>query len=153
AHNFGAFPNAHTITVTITDRGGSTATVTDTVIDPVPPSPGQRWVAGLYQALLGRAADARGLAHWGGLLDGGAPRSQVVAGILRSTEYRQHEVANLYRQLLHRDADPAGLNYFTGLLAGGVTAEQVAALIASSREYYQNRGGGTAAGFLAALYG
>jgi hypothetical protein len=153
SHHFGAFPNAHTVTVTIDDRGGSTVTVTDTVIDPVALSPSQGLVAGLYQDLLGRAADAGGLAFWSGLLDGGAPRSQVVLGILNSTEYRQDEVTKLYHQLLHRDADPLGLSYFTGLLAGGETAEQVGAQIAGSAEYYQNRGGGSAAGFLAALYG
>jgi hypothetical protein len=37
-HTFGAFTNAHTVSVTIFDKGGNTITVTDNVIDP--PAPG-----------------------------------------------------------------------------------------------------------------
>ncbi len=61
-------------------------------------------------------------------------------------------VQGLYSRYLHRQADPGGLAYFTNLLAQGATDEEVAAQIASSNEYFQQRGGGTVAGFLAALY-
>src|SRR5262249_613800 len=37
-HTFGAFTNAHTVTVTIFDKGGNTVTVTDNVIDPPAPA-------------------------------------------------------------------------------------------------------------------
>jgi hypothetical protein len=152
SHHFGTFPNAHQVTVAIYDRGGSTVTVTDIVIDPVATTPSQGFVAGLYQDLLKREPDAAGLAYWSGLLAGGMPRSQVVSDILSSTEYRQDVVSGLYHKLLHREADLLGLANFTGLLAAGDTTEEVASDIAGSPEYYQVRGGGSAAGFLAALY-
>jgi hypothetical protein len=41
---------------------------------------------------------------------------------------------------------------FTQFLKNGGTLEQAAAALADSREYAQTRGGGTAVGFLAALY-
>jgi hypothetical protein len=109
-------------------------------------------VAQLYQDLLGRPADDAGLAAWTGLLDQGVSRSQVALAIATSPEYRALEVEGLYRQYLHREADATGLADFGQFLAGGGTVEQAAALLAGSSEYYQARGGGTDAGFLAALY-
>jgi hypothetical protein len=76
----------------------------------------------------------------------------VALDIEQSLEYRQDEVQALYAHYLYRNADPAGLAAFANLLTHGGTAEQVAADIVSSPEYYQLRGGGTNAGFLAALY-
>jgi hypothetical protein len=38
SHTFGGFSNVHTVTVTIYDKGGSTAAVTDIIIDPPGPS-------------------------------------------------------------------------------------------------------------------
>src|SRR5262249_59211293 len=100
AHNFGAFPNAHTITVTINDRGGSAATVTDTVIDPVAVTPNERFVAQLYQDLLGREVEPAGLAGWSSLLDQGAARAQVALAIAHSPAYRAAPVQDLYPPLL-----------------------------------------------------
>jgi hypothetical protein len=76
----------------------------------------------------------------------------VIHALLTSPEYRANEVESLYRQYLHRDADANGLAGFSQFLANGGTVEQAAAILAGSAEYYQVRGGGTDAGFLAALY-
>src|SRR6185312_5932527 len=59
----------------------------------------------------------------------------------------------LYRLYLHRGADATSLDYFDNYLISGATPEQIAANLASSTEYFQGRGGGTANGFLDALYG
>jgi hypothetical protein len=148
-HTFLAFKNLHTISVTIFDQGGSTATVTDDVTDP---TANQAYVMRLYQDLLQRPADPAGLAHWSGLLDRGVSRAQVALSIEQSLEYRKDEVQALYAHYLHRNADPAGLAVFTNFLAHGGTLEQVAADLVGSGEYYQTRAGGTNAGFLDALY-
>jgi hypothetical protein len=152
SHVFGAFANAHHVTVAISDDGGSTATVIDTVIDPIALSPNQVFVSHLYEDLLQRPAEDAGLAYWAGMLDQGQTRLQVVQGIENSTEYRSDLVQSLYSRYLHRHADPSGLAAFTQLLAGGGTVEQAASQILGSQEYYQQRGQGTAAGFLGALY-
>jgi hypothetical protein len=153
-HLFPAFADTRQITVTVTDNGGAEVfSVQDTAVDP--PFPGtanQLFVAQLYQDLLGRPADDAGLAVWSGLLDQGVSRSQVAHALATSPEYRADEVEGLYRQYLHREADASGLADFSQLLANGGTVEQAAALLAGSSEYYQDRGGGTDAGFLAALY-
>src|SRR5207302_291383 len=67
-------------------------------------------------------------------------------------EYRRVEVNDLYRRYLGRDADLMGLAYFGGLLRDGATVEQVTALLAASPEYFNTRGGGTAQGWLGAVY-
>src|SRR5262249_44202139 len=103
-----------------------------------------------YQCLLGRGADAGGLAYWSGLLDQGTSPQDVVLQMQRSREYLTNQVQALYGKLLHRAADAVGLQTFTTLLAGGGTAEQAAALIAGSPEYFLMRGGGRGDGFLAA---
>jgi hypothetical protein len=67
-HKFGAFSNAHTVTVAIYDKGGSTVTVTDSVIDPGKPAAltvvagaGQTATVGqAYAPLQARVTDSHG---------------------------------------------------------------------------------------------
>jgi hypothetical protein len=148
-HSFAPFHTLHTISVTILDQGGSSVPVTDNVIDP---TPNEAFVMQLYQDLLHRPADADGLAAWSSLLGQGTSRAQVVLDIEQSLEYRHDAVQALYARYLYRNADPAGLAAFSQILAQGGTLEQAAADIVASPEYYQRRSGGTADGFLAALY-
>jgi hypothetical protein len=117
-----------------------------------PETPTQRFVAQAYLDLLHRPVDAVGRGVWANALAQGATREQVAQGIASSLEFRTNAVQALYGQLLHRGADAAGLAAFTQLLATGGTVEQVEGLIAGSPEYFQSRGGGSASGFLAALY-
>jgi Concanavalin A-like lectin/glucanases superfamily/Domain of unknown function (DUF4214)/Right handed beta helix region len=153
-HTFRSFPGTLTVKVVITDLDspGRMLTILSRVADPPAAVMQQQYVTQLYLDLLQRPPDDSGLAHWTGLLEQGASRQQVAAGITGSTEYLQLEVRQLYHTLLHRDADASGLGNFTAYLQGGGTVEQAAALIAGSPEYYQARGGGTADGFLQALY-
>jgi hypothetical protein len=130
--------------------------------DGQPPAPGllpggsqgtanQRYVGQLYRSLLGRQVDAPGLAYWAGLLDAGASPDQVARDILAGAEARAGAVQALFQQYLHRAADPLGLAYFGDLLGAGGTREQVAALIAGSDEYLAGAGG-SAGGWVQALY-
>jgi hypothetical protein len=127
-------------------------TIFSRVADPPAAEAHRLYVAQLYRDLLQREPDTGGLAYWGGLLDGGTASTQVVQGILNSREYRQLQVRQLYVTYLQRPADARGLASFTGLLKHGGTLEQVQARIVGSTEYWQRRAGGTAAGFLDALY-
>jgi Domain of unknown function (DUF4214)/RTX calcium-binding nonapeptide repeat (4 copies) len=112
-----------------------------------------RFVDRLYQDLLGRHAEPAGLAFWKGQLDQGLlTRAQVAAGIEASTEYLTDVVQQAYQRFLRRGAEPAGLNVWVAFLQQGHTLEQMQAGVLGSPEYFQVRGGGTNAGFLAALY-
>jgi uncharacterized protein (TIGR03118 family) len=117
-----------------------------------PMSPNQNFIAQAYTDLLHRPVDSNGMAFWNNLLNLGASRQQVIAGIESSFEYRAVEVNSLFNQFLHRPADAAGVNFWTTQMLLGASLEQVAAGIISSAEFVQRDAGGTIAGFLNALY-
>lgn len=73
--------------------------------------------------------------------------------VLQSVEYRTQLVQGFYTALLHRPPTPAELTAALAQLGAGATDEQLEAAILGSPEYFGTRGGGTASGFLAALYG
>jgi N-acetylneuraminic acid mutarotase len=128
--------------------GGTTGPILTTV-----GGPNYRYIAQLYLDLLGRPVDFTSAAFQEGFLDfGQATRTQVAEGVLNSAERRTVVVEQLYQEVLGRPADPVGLAYYTGLLAQDPTTTQVEAFLLSSDEFFNNRGGGTNAGFLNALY-
>src|SRR5436853_407589 len=57
-------------------------------------NPNQRFVMALYQDLLGRSADAPGLATLTSLLGSGGTRTQIAGVLLGSAEYRGNLVAS-----------------------------------------------------------
>jgi Domain of unknown function (DUF4214) len=111
------------------------------------------FVAQIYQDVLHRDVDPSGLASWSALVDQGFARAQVVRLIEMSVEYRTRQVKNIYVTLLGRQADSAGLDNAVAFLGRGGTIEQLKSAILGSPEFFQNRGGGSNAGFLNALYG
>jgi hypothetical protein len=116
-------------------------------------TPNQAFVTEAYQVLLNRAPDPAALTAWSSALDSTQlTRLQVATGIINSQEFQSDEIQNLYQTLLKRPADASALNSFTNFLAQGNTINEVKAFILSSDEYFQNRGGGTNAGFVQALY-
>ena len=74
------------------------------------------WIDAVYQDLMGRSADAGGLAYWAERLTAGANREQVAAGVWWSLGAVQARVTALYRQTLDRPADGSGLTYWSGRL-------------------------------------
>ncbi len=143
-----------------TDNGGQNATTRVFHLTLASPAagisqsadPNAAWLNQSYRDLLGRAADAGGLAFWSNTFAKGASRTQVVRGLQGSPEYTTHEAAQLYRTYLRREADAGGLAGLANLLAGGATLDQARAVLVSSAEYFQTRGGGGNAGFLSAVY-
>lgn len=147
-HAFRA-PGRYLVRTTLRSPAGSTAEVQAEV---VVGDDAERFIARLYQDLLGRSVEQAGLGFWTGLLDQGMPRDQVALAIQESTEHRTNLIRDLYRALLRREADPDGIRFFLGRLDSGSTIDQVRALFLASPEYYRVRGGGTDQGFLQALY-
>ncbi|HEV3444279.1 MAG TPA: DUF4214 domain-containing protein [Gemmataceae bacterium] len=113
-------------------------------------TPNQRYIASIYQTLLGRAPDPSAIA-WVNLLNQGVAPAAVVLAIEASLEFRLDEVQTIYQRFLHRAADPGGLAIFSNALGAGATVEQVEEIVIGSQEYFQLNGS-TNAGFLTGLY-
>jgi hypothetical protein len=116
------------------------------------------FVAQVYLDILGRPADPGGLSFWTDLLARGAPRSQVVIGLLTTDEYHALVINEMYVTLLGRNVDPSGLAFglaFLGnlpmFLGSRNLTEALRARILASDEYFA-RQGGTVDGFLTGLY-
>ncbi len=126
----------------------------------------------LYANVLGRAADATGLANWTSLLDSGnRSRAEVVLGFSDSAEFRQKtaapalafaregvqmsfsdDVYRLYQATLDRDPDLAGFLNWTGKLAGGLSFGAVIAGFVNSAEFRAAYGQTSDRDFLTLLY-
>jgi uncharacterized protein GlcG (DUF336 family) len=106
----------------------------------------------LYPDLLSRPVDATALAVIAPVLDHAIiNRTQLVAALEQSGEYRLVQVQNAYSTFLHRTADPATAALTARLLNTGLTAEALDALLLGSDEYFTAHGA-TDAGFTTALY-
>lgn len=116
-------------------------------------SPGATsFVGRAYQTLLARSADTAGLNYWSAQLSSGAlTSSQVIAGLIGSTEYRTNAIRRLYRDALGRDAEPAGIDAWLGFFAAGGTIEGLSAALYGSQEYF-NLQGATTAGVVQSFY-
>jgi uncharacterized protein YkwD len=108
----------------------------------------------LYTNVLGRAADAGGLARWTGDLDAGVARAQVVLGFSDSAEFTNttaqsaqafanaaapmtwsDDVFRLYQATLDRAPDLGGFVNWTARLGAGMSFEDVAAGFVGSPEF------------------
>jgi uncharacterized delta-60 repeat protein len=96
------------------------------------------FVSLIYADLLGRPADAGGVAFWGGRIDGGSiTRGAFIAALMESGEYRLLRadldwIVTLYGALLQRTPDAGGLAFWRAeLVAGRARREVIAALLAS----------------------
>ncbi len=95
----------------------------------------------LYEAVLGREADAAGVDAWVAALGKGASLADVARQMLASSEAQLHAgsdadfVAALYSRSLDRSVDDGGLQHWTGALASGaLTRAELALHIADSAE-------------------
>ncbi len=114
-------------------------------------TPNQRYVGQLYRDLLHREADATGLSHWAGLLAHGAHRDDVFGRISHSEEHIRLVIDDLYHRLLQRGPDAGAFAFFLPLFGRGLAVEQAQEVLLASDEYFR-LAGGTAGGFLAAVY-
>jgi hypothetical protein len=112
---------------------------------------GSPWLTGVYQALLGRAPDANGLAHWSRQMQSGMDQVEVALAVAGSAEANGDFVVQQYGHLLNRAADATGQQAFDAALNPGMARTQVQADLLGSDEYFAHAGG-TPAGFLAGLY-
>ncbi|HVX15362.1 MAG TPA: DUF4214 domain-containing protein [Pirellulales bacterium] len=111
-----------------------------------------KYVAAVYEDVLGRPVDADGLAYWTNQLDSGTSVSAVAQAIATSAEYYANFVIKpAYLNLLGRAADDAGIAYWTGQMRNGLTDQELEAGFVASAEFYASAGG-TDAAWVSAIY-
>ncbi|HUY88576.1 MAG TPA: DUF4214 domain-containing protein, partial [Pirellulales bacterium] len=108
------------------------------------PSDNQKFVDQAYHDLLGRAADAGGLAFWVAQVDAGAPQGQIADALTHSAEYYSTVVDPAYQKYLGRLPDSGGLNYWISQMQSGLTDEHLEAGFIGSTEFYVHSGGSDA---------
>ncbi len=151
-HQYALADRTYQIQVTATDEDGDFVLPGGVALDAELPTVQQSVVAELYLDLLGRSADAGGLAGFSGALASGALSvQQIVNAMVNSNEYREKLVNDLYVKYLGRNADAGGLAGYVQLLAAGGTVNQIASSILGSQEFF-DKAGGTNEGFINALY-
>jgi glucose/arabinose dehydrogenase len=124
----------------------------------------------LYRNVLGRAADATGMAHWTGALDAGAAtREDVVLGFSESAELISTtagrfsggvwapdpvavDVMRYYETVLDRAPDAGGLAHWIGVRGQGLTLPRMADSFTRSAEFEARYGALSNQGFVERLY-
>jgi glycerophosphoryl diester phosphodiesterase len=128
---------AYTFTVVAENQAGAGApsTATEPVVPVAAPTADELYVDWLYELFLGRPADAAGLAHWAGVLEGGTARGDVVHVLRRSPEAtRYREIVRPYQQILLRAPDAASADYWYGEVRRGLPVWKIRANLLGSAE-------------------
>jgi subtilisin family serine protease len=95
------------------------------------------YLSALYQDLLGRPADAGGLAGWVAALTHGLSPQQVAHSLLTSAEGWSAFIRATYGAYLHRAPDPSGAAVWLAELGSGHASPGLMAVaILSSEEYH-----------------
>lgn len=134
----GLVQGSRTVTATFSgdaDLLGSADDATSTVY-----SEDEAFVRRAFPVVLGRAADAGGVAHWLGAMGDGATPGQVAAAMAASSEGRGRLVDQAYQRAMSRRPDADGRAYWVRRLASGLTAEDLLATLIASAEGYQRSG-------------
>jgi sugar lactone lactonase YvrE len=154
-HSFSAnlkTTGVQSIIATDTSNSGITGNQSGIAVNPVASDDGL-FVSGTYHDVLGRKADAQGLANNLAAID--AARFALLPSFanrfLFSGEYFSILVKGWYQKYLGRAADPGGLAGNVAALQGGAADEQVVANLVGSGEYFA-KNGGTNLSFLQAAY-
>lgn len=102
-----------------------------------------KFVAAVYQDVLGRAVDPASQLSFALQLDRGTPRSVVVNAVDHSAEYYANVIiAPAYQDYLGRSPDAAGLAFWVSQMQyHGLTDEQLEAGFIASNEFYARAGG------------
>lgn len=95
------------------------------------------WVALIYQAILGRAANSNEVSYYAAELGSQTPQ-QIVNTILGSVEYRDDVINYYYNQYLLRAPSSSDRTYWEGQLGGGVSQLTFQELLIGSAEYAAN---------------
>lgn len=119
--------------------------------------PSVNYATSLYNVLLERDGTTAEINSLAAALRNGYPPQNAVSNFVNSVEYRRWLIADstngFYIRYLGRQADEGGVQFWLNAMAHGVSENQVIAGMVGSAEFYTTQGGGSAAGFVEALYG
>ena len=101
----------------------------------------------IYKDLLNRDPSAADTASWLRSIEGGGSLANVVAGVVRSYEYRTILVQSYYLQYLGRSSTPQERTFWVDNIGTGLSREAVILGFLHSAEF-RNRAGNTLTGFI-----
>ena len=113
------------------------------------------FILACYTDVLGRTPAVGGseVAFWRAALATGTPRSAVASGFTGSDEYRLQMIDAAYRDVLGRAAEPSGRTWWLNAMrAGLVQPDDAHRTFLTTTEFFTVAGGGTAEGYISALY-
>ena len=116
---------------------------------------GTAFVLACYTDVLGRTPSPSGseVTFWRRALSNGAPRSAVAGGFTGSDEYRLQMIDAAYHDVLGRSPEASGRQWWLDAMRGGlVQPDDAHRTFLTTSEFYDVQGGGTPAGYVAALY-
>ena len=91
----------------------------------------------LYHDVLGREAEASGLAYWLGAMNAGADRNFAASVFLHSTESLTRIINAFYTQFLRRPGESTGVEYWVNQLrTGAMTVSQAVTVFLASDEFW-----------------
>lgn len=93
------------------------------------------YISGLYVSILGRTADAEGLASWTRSMMASMPKQQVVMAMLTSAEATQRQAALDYNYYLGRVGDINGIHYWGSVIASMGPGAAVVGLTSSEEAF------------------
>lgn len=100
------------------------------------------FVRRLYQLILSREPDAKGLSDWTNLLNSGSQTgADIVSGFIHSSEFTKKNLSNtdyvsaLYHAILNRTPDNSGLNAWLNVLNEGFSRDYICSGFIGSNEF------------------
>ena len=112
----------------------------------------ERFLNQLYLDLMHRPIDGIGLVGWEALLNAGASRGTIALGIEASREFALTTLKGFSQSLLGQAPTTSMVDQAIWLQVKNLSdPTSLKAIVLNSPEFYQVRGGGTSAGFVAAV--
>ncbi|MGH7136653.1 MAG: DUF4214 domain-containing protein, partial [Pirellulales bacterium] len=94
------------------------------------------WIDAVYEALLGRPADAQDEQYWNNQLQSGESRTAIAQEIASSREADALVVIGDYQHFLGRSPSAAEVNYWVEQLLSGLSNEDMIASFVASDEFF-----------------
>lgn len=99
------------------------------------------WIEAVYTSVLGRNADASGIAYWQAALSAGESRVQIALDFTESAEREITRVESDYSQVLGETPNEQSVAYWLSQLQQGALNENIVTTMAGSDDFFQRATG------------